>query len=120
MPNKEEHIDNLKHFIDSFAKVCYIMGKTEGLQGNQEDNSRGLEIPNEILGQILTEIIEDVIETNEKPKEMGFAPNIEFKEPPKIIITKEKEAELIKKYGKKQMEKLAKELNFHGELLNIK
>ncbi len=36
----------------------------------------------------------------------------------KVEITEDKEKELIKKFGKKPMERLAKEMNFHGRVLN--
>ena len=114
----EENLEKFKQFIDSFARSCYIMGKTEGLEGNKDNNAEGIAIPQEILKAI----IEDVINTKEEPEEkteIGFnMEEIIIPEPPKVFITKEKEKELVKKFGLKNMEKLAKELKFHGEILN--
>lgn len=41
-----------------------------------------------------------------------------MKEPVKIITSKAKEKALIKKFGKKPMEKLAKQMKFKGQILN--
>lgn len=115
----EENLEKFKQFLESFVRISYIMGKTEGLAGNKDNNAGEIIIPMDILKELITDISESEKTESEKPSEIGFnMPIAEKIEPPKIIITKEKEIELVKKYGKKQMEKLAKKLEFHGEILN--
>lgn len=88
-----------------------------------------LVIPEARTNEDVAKIIdEDITETSNIPREMIksllglpgqkkeiIVPKIQEK---KTKITKKKEEELIKKFGLKNMEKLAKQLNFHGKILN--
>ena len=113
----KENLRELKDFIESFSKVCYIAGKVEGQKGIEEDRSGEVcDIPENILEKIMEEIDPD---KKFEGQELGFIlPNVKVKEPTKVEITEEKEKELIKKFGKRPMEKLAKEMDFHGKILN--
>ena len=109
----EIKIEDLKQAIDQFAKVCYIMGKKEGLEGILEESPDEIRtIPLEALKEIIEEIKIEPAET------MGFViPAIKIE---KVITSEAKEKELIAKFGKKKMEKLAKSMKFIGKILNKK
>lgn len=111
----KENLKELKEFIEDFSRLCYITGKLEKDKGINEDHANELcEIPDNVLEKIM-----EGIEPEEKQEEIGFKlPEIKIKETVKVEISKDKEKELIKKFGKRNMEKLAKEMNFHGKLLN--
>lgn len=119
----DDKIEILRETIEKFAKGCYLKGKMEILEGIVEDNSETwCQLPREIFHEIIMEIKK---EEPQEQSEIGFTlpqvmtPKIE-EEKKAFILSIEKEAELIKKYGKKKMERLAKQINFHGILLNKK
>lgn len=109
----QEKLKAFKELIDQFTNVCYAIGKAEGLKGIKKESPKEIrEIPLEIIQDIISEIKE------EPTQEMGFTitiPKIE-----KIQTTTEKEQELITKFGRQKMEKLAKEMKFKGKILNNK
>jgi hypothetical protein len=115
-------ITEIKQLLEVFATACYIKGKVEGLQGMEENNAEKIcKIPENIWTEIMTDIdIEEKIE--EEGTIMGFhiAPKEMQEKKTPTIITEAKEKELIKKFGKKKMEKLAKEIKFKGKILNNK
>lgn len=113
----KENLKELKYFIESFSKVCYIAGKVEGQKGIEEDRSGEVcDIPENVFEKIMEEIDPG---NKSDDQELGFTfPTVKIKEPIKVEITEDKEKELIKKFGKKSMEKLAKEMDFHGKILN--
>ena len=108
-----ENLKELKEFIEDFSRICYMAGKLEKEKGIDENHANELcEIPDSVLEKIMD------IESEEQ-EEIGFKlPQKKVEEVVKVEISKDKEKELIKKFGKKNMEKLAKEMNFHGKLLN--
>ena len=58
--NNQEKIAALKETLDNFAKICYIMGKKEGLEGILEESpSEMRQIPLELLEEIISEIKEE-------------------------------------------------------------
>ena len=62
----EIKIEDLKQAIDQFAKVCYIMGKKEGLEGILEESPDEIRtIPLEALKEIIEEIKKPDISNNE-------------------------------------------------------
>ena len=109
----KENLRELKEFIEDFSRICYMAGKLEKEKGIDENHANELcEIPDSVLEKIMD------IESEEQ-EEIGFKlPQKKVEEVVKVEISKDKEKELIKKFGKKNMEKLAKEMNFHGKLLN--
>ena len=111
--NNQEKIAEFKQLIDQLTKAIYTAGKIEGLAGDKEDRSDKLcNIPVEILNEIIEEI------KIEPAEEMGFIiPAIKIE---KVFTSESKEKELIAKFGKKKMEKLAKSMKFIGKILNKK
>jgi hypothetical protein len=110
----KENLRELKEFIEDFSRLCYMAGKLEKEKGINENHANELcNVPDNVLEQIMN------IESEEQ-EEMGFKlPNVKVEETVKVEISKDKEKELIRKFGKKNMEKLAREMNFHGKLLNL-
>lgn|SRR3989339_507656 len=108
-----ENLKELKEFIEDFSRLCYMAGKLEKEKGINENHANELcNVPDNVLEQIM-----DI--DSEEQEEIGFKlPQKKVEEVVKVEISKDKEKELIKKFGKKNMEKLAKEMNFHGKLLN--
>ena len=114
---KEEKINELKEFLETFTKVCYSVGKMEGLKGDKEDHSAEIcVLPKEILSELVTQITNEKIEPSApfgfNTKEI-IIPKLE-----KIVITAEKEQKLIDKFGLKEMEKLARQMKYRGKILN--
>lgn len=132
--NNKPTIKDMLAVISTFAQVCYIAGKVEGKNGDMKDNSEELcQFPEDIFRQMLQDVMgEKLSEEQENHLHHNCTEKTCFKEiinaeitkeQPEIVkteITAEKEEELIKKFGKKPMEKLAKAMGFEGKILNNK
>ena len=62
---------------------------------------------------LFSDIIKTILMDKENIQELAMV-----QEAIKVEITEDKEKELIKKFGRRPMEKLAKEMNFRGKVLN--
>ena len=79
-----------------------------------QKNEKAIQIITKIiLGIELTEI-EKILEQKRKEQ----IPEIKIKPKKKYKITPKKEKELIKNYGKKNIEKLAKKMKYEGTIIN--
>lgn len=117
MKNDKPTIQDLKEMLEAFCRICYSLGKAEGLRGETKNYSEEIcQLPEGVL----EEMIKEITKPEEKIMEKIVIPGIKETTIEKVRTSKEKEIELIKKYGKKEMEKLAKQIKFKGQILNNK
>ena len=120
MENEKPTVEDIAKVINVYAQICHKAGVIEAKLGLKD--SLEINFPVSLLKEMINDVAKadrerEMQEIAKKAEELFKKKEVKIE---KTKITIQKEEELIQKYGKKEMEKLAKQMKFRGQILNTK